>query len=70
MGLLTKDPDRRRPERAAEVAERLGRLAALNDWRFSPDLDRVESYDELPAGTFAMAVGRSMTIATRPGARP
>jgi hypothetical protein len=70
MGLLKKDPAQRRPAAAAEVADRLERLAAQHGWRFAPDLSREPAFDELPSHTFSRAVRRgSMTVASRPQAR-
>ena len=55
--LLQKRPERR-PESAAQVAERLERLAIEREWRWSPSIGEQAVFDELPSRTFSMLLRR------------
>jgi serine/threonine-protein kinase len=62
MGLIEKSPGRRKPETAAEVADRLEPLAFTHGWRWQPDLVETEAYAALPASTFSRALKRSHVV--------
>lgn len=59
MGLLEREPERRSPESAEAVADRLGRLAMHNEWRWSPEIPERFKFAELPARTFSVLVSRA-----------
>jgi serine/threonine-protein kinase len=61
MGLVEKDPERRRPESADALADALGKMAVLNDWRWSPTLTEKESFDDLPSETYSRLMRREDT---------
>jgi hypothetical protein len=56
MGLLEKDPVRRRPQSAAEIADQLETLAFAQGWRWQPVFPSEEVFASLPASTFSRAL--------------
>ena len=61
MGLVEKDPGRRRPESADVLADALGKMAVMNDWRWNPTLAEQESFEDLPAETYSRLMQREDT---------
>jgi serine/threonine-protein kinase len=62
-GLLERDPEARRPASADSLADALGRMAVLNDWRWG-EVKAPPEVDDLPAHTGSVMLQRA-GLATR-----